>query len=83
VLLSKIEVIAVGSYGSGETTTTPRDEAGEQTGGETVLVTVAASTVEAAKIIYAASADAIYLTLLTDTSEARPGQGVDSGTVLD
>lgn len=85
VLLPKIEVIAVGSHGEGgQTTTTPLDGvAGEhKDGGGTVLVTVAVDTIQAAKLIHAAAEDAIYLALLTDSSNVRPGAGVDSNTFL-
>lgn len=87
VLLPKAEVIAVGTYGGGgETTTTPSDEeVHEDTDQErrtVVLVTVAASDVEAAKIIHAAQGDAIYLALLSDSSQVKPGTGVDSFNFL-
>ncbi|GLH95192.1 Flp pilus assembly protein CpaB [Phytohabitans aurantiacus] len=87
VLLPKTEVIAVGSYGGdGETTTTPRDEeVREETDSErrtVVLVTVAVSDVEAAKVIHAAQGDALYLALLSDSSQVKPGTGVDSFNFL-
>jgi len=86
VLLPKIEVIAVGAFGSGETTITPqnRESTENRDGGSkpTTLVTVAATTVEAAKIITAANAQAIYLALLTDNSSVQPGTGVDSTNVF-
>jgi pilus assembly protein CpaB len=80
VLLPRIEVIAVGQYGTGETTITPQDGAAESE--PTTLVTVAASTVEAAKIITAANAGAIYLALLTDESDVQAGVGVDNNNVF-
>lgn len=87
ILMPKAEVIAVGTYGGdGETTTTPRDEEVQDEDTDerrtVVLVTVAATDVEAAKIIHAAEGDAIYLALLSDTSQVRPGTGVDSYTFL-
>ncbi|GAA4678355.1 Flp pilus assembly protein CpaB [Phytohabitans rumicis] len=87
VLLSKAEVIAVGTYGGdGETTVTPLDEETQEDSDNdrqtVVLVTVAATDVEAAKIIHAAEGDAIYLALLSDSSEVKPGTGVDSYNFL-
>jgi pilus assembly protein CpaB len=85
VLLPKIEVIAIGSYGEGgQTTTTPLTrETGQQGDRQaTVLVTVAVDTIQAAKLIHAAAENAIYLALLTDSSNVRPGAGVDSSTFL-
>jgi pilus assembly protein CpaB len=87
VLLPKVEVIAVGTYGGdGETTVTPQDEeVRENTNGgrqTVVLVTVAASDVEAAKIIHAAEGNALYLALLSDSSQVRPDAGVDSYNFL-
>ncbi|GAB7041288.1 MULTISPECIES: Flp pilus assembly protein CpaB [Catenuloplanes] len=80
VLLPRIEVIAIGEYGTGETTITPQDGAPDAE--PTTLVTVAASTVEAAKIITAANAGAIYLALLTDESDVQAGVGVDDNNVF-
>lgn len=86
VLLPKVEVIAVGPYGEGATTTTPVNGDGEADGeGEqqaAVLVTVAASAEDAAKIIQAAEHDALYLALLNDSSDVGPGVGVDSRTIF-
>lgn len=87
VLLPKVEVIAVGTYGGdGETTTTPRDEEVREDPDDdrraVVLVTVAATDAEAAKIIHAAEGDALYLALLSDSSKVQPGTGVDSYTFL-
>lgn len=85
VLLPKVEVIAIGSFSDGgQTTTTPVDGRAEEDGriAKTVLVTVAVDTIQAAKVIHAAGADAIYLALLTDSSKVRAGDGVDSRTFL-
>ncbi|BCB78834.1 hypothetical protein GCM10022251_44430 [Phytohabitans flavus] len=86
VLLPKVEVIAIGEYGDGgQTTTTPLDETTTEDGTErkkTVMVTVAVDTRQAAKLINAAEADALYLALLSDSSKVAPGAGVDSSNVL-
>lgn len=85
VLLSKVEVIAVGAYGQGETTTTPLDGKTNTNGGKgqaAVLITVAVSTVDAARLIEAARANALYLALLNDSSDVRPGVGVDGRSLF-
>lgn len=86
VLLPKVEVIAVGSYGEGVTTVRPidgdnRDE-NNQEGRAAVLVTVAVTSEEAAKLIHAAEANAIYLALLNDSSDVKIGDGIDSRTIF-
>ncbi|HEX2357619.1 MAG TPA: RcpC/CpaB family pilus assembly protein [Micromonosporaceae bacterium] len=85
VLLPRVDVIAIGAREGGETTTAPLDGQAAANGealGETVLVTVAVNQTEAAKIIHAADGKSIWLALLTDSSNVRPGGGVDSRTFL-
>ena len=85
VLLPKVEVIAVGSYADGTTTTTPQDGDGtdrSRTARSTVLVTVAVNTVDAAKLIQVAQGDALYLALLNDSSDVQPGAGIDSRSIF-
>lgn len=87
VLLPKVEVIAIGTHDNGETTTTPSEPDGAATkSGQgrtaTVLVTVAVSAVEAAKIIQIAQGNGLYLALLNDTSQVQPGVGVDSRSLF-
>lgn len=85
VLLPRVEVIAVGAYGRGATTTTPIDGEADGPAGQgqsPVLVTVAVSAVDAAKIIQAAEADALYLALLNDSSQVKAGDGVDSRSLF-
>jgi len=82
VLLSKVEVIAVGPYGEGATTVTPLDNGNagnnDTEASAAVLVTVAVTTEEAAKLIHAANADAIYLALVNDSSDVRVGAGFEN-----
>jgi pilus assembly protein CpaB len=85
VLLPRVDVVAIGPRDGGETTNAPlngesADEAGARQ--EAVLVTVAVTQIEAAKIIHAADGKSIWLALLTDSSNVRPGGGVDSRTFL-
>jgi pilus assembly protein CpaB len=83
ILLPKVEVIAVGPYGEGATTTTPLETQAptktNQPGKDEVLVTVAVSPEDAAKLIHAAQADAIQLALLTeDSGPLQAGTGADT-----
>lgn len=81
VLLPKVEVIAIGAYGAdGETTTTSRDGQVQADGrpAKTVLVTVAVGTLDAARLIHAMEGDALWLALVTDSSDVHSGEGVDS-----
>jgi pilus assembly protein CpaB len=82
LLLPKVEVIAVGAYGVGVTTTTPIDGEDQEGQGTSVLVTVAVSAEDGARIIQAAVANALYLALLNDSSQVKPGVGVDSRTLF-
>ncbi|HEY3007961.1 MAG TPA: Flp pilus assembly protein CpaB [Micromonosporaceae bacterium] len=73
ILLPRVDVIAVGPYGEGATTTTPlntqqQSSTGNQPSREGVLVTVAVSPDDAATLIHAAQADAIHLALVTEDS---------------
>lgn len=85
LLLTNVEVIALGgqaSSGDGD-----KDEnglAGSSTaaGDDTVLVTVAVSQADAEKLIHATQLGAVYLALLTDSSQTSPSQGVDNGSVF-
>lgn len=80
LLLPRVEVLAVGVYGSGGVTTTARngeaddDEEEDSTG---VILTVAVDQTDAERLIHATRTGLLYLALLTDTSDISPGPGVD------
>ncbi|HEX6498532.1 MAG TPA: RcpC/CpaB family pilus assembly protein [Micromonosporaceae bacterium] len=89
VLIPKAEVIAVGAYGAGGVTTGTQSD-GQSSGTakgsspsstQTLLVTLAVNERDAAKIVLAN--DALYLALLTDSSDVKPGVGADSSNFLE
>lgn len=84
LLLPRVEVLAVGAYGEDGVTSAQQQEDGEaeQTGKVTLLVTVAVTQADAEKLIHAVRIGELYLSLLTDTSEARVGAGIDNRAIL-
>jgi pilus assembly protein CpaB len=77
LLLPRVEVLAVGVFGEG-VTTTPRNGDGadgnEPTG---VILTVAVDQEDAERLIHATRTGLLYLALLTDSSDVSAGPGVD------
>jgi pilus assembly protein CpaB len=91
ILLSGIEVIAVGNHGSGGQTTTGGSAAGEAAGDgasdtsqkkDEVTVTVAVTQAQAEKLVHATQTGAIYLGLLGADSKVKPGAGVDNNSLF-
>ncbi|MBB5870953.1 pilus assembly protein CpaB [Allocatelliglobosispora scoriae] len=95
VLLPRVEVLAVGAYGDdGQTSAQSADERAKADKAQdkvTLLVTVAVNQGDAEKLIHAIracdsestfSTGGLYLALLTDTSEIRPGAGIDNTQLL-
>ncbi|MBV1852175.1 Flp pilus assembly protein CpaB [Catellatospora tritici] len=82
LLLPRVEVLAVGAYGEDGVTSARQDTENEQTGKVTLLVTVAVTQADAERLIHAVRNAELYLALLTDSSEVRPGAGVDNSTIL-
>jgi pilus assembly protein CpaB len=91
VLLPRVEVIAIGARGdagaatsAGEARPSTQDEGGDATAkpvqptGEVVMVTVAVSQDEAERLILAVHTGTLYMALLDDDSDVRPGAGVDN-----
>lgn len=79
VLLSDVEVLSVGTYQP------PRnggsDDGGESSGtpaGGSLLVTLAVTQTEAERLIEGVHVGELYLGLLTDAIEVKPGSGVDN-----
>lgn len=71
VLLPRVEVLAVGTYSSSGTQTSAARSG-------SVLLTVAVSPDEAARLIEGLSHGTLYLGLLTDSVQVAPGGGVDN-----
>ncbi len=82
LLLPRVETLAVGAYGQDALTSTQTEDEGGVSGTVTLLVTLAVTQADAEKLIHAMRVGEIYLALLTDTSEVRPGPGVDSPALL-
>jgi pilus assembly protein CpaB len=87
LLLPRAEVIAVGLPGQdgaatgGEAANRPEEGSAVENSGQTV-VTFALSQDEAQKVIHAAQTGTLYLALLNETSDVRPGPGVDNKTLF-
>jgi pilus assembly protein CpaB len=79
ILLPKVDVIAVGAFGQGATTITPAEELSvdeSRRSNDDVLVTVAVSPIDAAKLIRAVQSDTVHLALLgEDSAQLRAGTG--------
>jgi pilus assembly protein CpaB len=74
VLLARVEVLAAGTY-------QPDGADGDRTagtGGGSLMLTVAVNQQEAERLIEGLSHGTLYLGLLTDSVEVRPGPGVDN-----
>ena len=82
LLLPRVETLAVGAYGQDAATSTQNDDESSANGTVTLLVTVAVNQSDAERLIHAIRVGELYLALLTDTSEVRPGAGVDLPTLL-
>lgn len=90
LLLPRVEVLAVGTYGepgtrtsNGGTTRTSSDRSSRSGQAATaVLVTVAVTQSEAEKLVHAARTGNLYLALVTESSEVRPGAGVDNRSLF-
>ncbi|NJC73590.1 hypothetical protein HC031_28255 [Planosporangium thailandense] len=91
LLLPKVEILAIGGRGTpGAADVGPRPTAtpsaggaaGSQSGqpadGGSVLVTVAVNQDQAQRLVHSAQTGALYLALLGDGAEAKPGPGVDN-----
>ncbi|MFU8850952.1 Flp pilus assembly protein CpaB [Micromonospora sp. SL1-18] len=78
LLLEKVQVMAVGTYTSPRDT---RDTATSETassGNGTLLLTLAVDQKEAERLILGLNTGSLYLGLLTDAVEVKPGGGVEN-----
>ncbi|MGH3713627.1 MAG: Flp pilus assembly protein CpaB [Micromonosporaceae bacterium] len=89
MLLPKVEVIAVGAYGTpgtktsdGKTTkaTAENKQKASQLG--LLVVTVAVTQAEAERLVHALRTSSLYLALVTDDSDVKPGAGVDNHSLF-
>lgn len=89
ILLSKVEVLAVGSYGvdgtktsDGKTTTTDAKKKTTSKQNTALLVTVAVTQAEAERLVHAVQTGTLYLALVTESSDVNPGAGVDNHSLF-
>jgi len=82
LVLTDVEVIALGPQGGSGESGGALSATGTAQPTDAVLVTVAVKQGDAEKLIHAAQTGALYLALLTDSSETAPGAGVDNRTVF-
>ncbi|MEV4412458.1 Flp pilus assembly protein CpaB [Catellatospora sp. NPDC049609] len=82
LLLPRVEVLAVGAYGQDGVTSAQRETAEAKGGTVTLLVTLAVTQADAERLVHAVRTGRLYLALLTDSSEVRPGTGVDDRALL-
>jgi pilus assembly protein CpaB len=82
LLLSPVEVIAVGSTTITQTTTTTPEGAQTTESLPKTLFTLALKQNDAEKVMYAANNGTLSFTLLTDTSEIKPDQGMTAAKLF-
>jgi pilus assembly protein CpaB len=95
ILVPQIEVIAVGTQGTDGRTSSAGSAAAEATDDDaktnsrkntkqtrTLLVTLAATQLEAERLVHGTQTGALYLALLGDTSAVKPGPGIDNKTLF-
>jgi pilus assembly protein CpaB len=76
VLLPRVEVLALGTYQSAQSRSPSATTSSARTG--SLMITVAASQADAERLIEGLSHGTLYLGLLTDSVEVKPGTGVDN-----
>jgi pilus assembly protein CpaB len=81
LLLPRTEVLAVGAYGE-DGVTSNQPEEGASRGEVTLIVTVSVIQADAERLIHSTRIGELYAALLNDSSEVRPGQGVDNRNLL-
>jgi pilus assembly protein CpaB len=89
VLLPRVEVIAVGTFGANGVTANQVQQNGDKSGtttqqntGGQIIVTVAVTQADAERLIHATATGTLYFALLTDSSDVKPGPGVDNSSLF-
>jgi pilus assembly protein CpaB len=91
LLMPRVEIVAIGTPGELGASTTTTDEARSVNGAEATdtkpaanltAITFAVSQDEAERLILATTTSTVYLALLNDASDVRPGQGVDTKSLF-
>ena len=87
LLLSDIEVLALGSHRAADQAGTEDDAAADASApvdeSASVLVTVAVTQEQAEKLVHGVQTGTLYLALLDDSSQVNPGRGVDNHSLFD
>lgn len=78
VLLPRVQVLAVGQRPAA----VAEEAEAKADVGRTMPVTVAVNQAEAERLVHAAQTGTLYLGLLTDSADVRPGPGVDNPTLF-
>jgi pilus assembly protein CpaB len=90
LLLSGVEVLAIGVYGLDGTTAAPKPDpatngaAGsenQQSSGDMLTVTVAVNQADAQRLVHSAQTSSLYLALQDDSSVVKADPGVDNSTL--
>jgi pilus assembly protein CpaB len=88
VLLPRVSAIAVGTFGGDGVTADQVQQNGDKTtttqkgtGGQ-IVVTVAVTQNDAEKLIHGAQTGILYFALLTDSSDVKPGAGINGNTLF-
>jgi pilus assembly protein CpaB len=81
LLLPRVEVLAIGERVIEDEKSDEKDDA-KSSKTTKVMVTLAVSQAEAEKLVLAATTGRLYFALLSDTSDVRPGSGVDNRTLF-
>ncbi len=86
VLLPRVEVIAVGTFGTDGVTSNQVQQNGDtstqQNSGGQIIITVAVDQADAERLIHATATGSLYLALLTDSSDVKPDSGVDNSSLF-
>jgi len=83
VLLAEVEVLTVGTYqppvrANGSSSSTNNTDTAATKASGSLLITVAVTQAEAERLIEGLNTGKLYLGLLTDAIEVKPGSGVDN-----
>jgi pilus assembly protein CpaB len=89
LLLPRVEVIAIGYDGqapqtsaAGSSSSSTSDTKSNEKPDGALIVTVAVTQDEAERLIHGAVTGTLYIAMLDDTSDVRPGLGVDNKTLF-
>ncbi len=87
LLLPRVQVLAVGTFGGNGVTAAQVQQQGDNTAKQQqsanqIMVTVAVNQLDATRLIQASQMSTLYFALLTDSSDIKPGAGVNNRTLF-